>query len=360
MKIRDISDRVYQGRVYALLDRAKSSIVISMYLVRPGDSPKHPVNRLLQDLVEARRRGVEVTLYLNTRFKNLTPQKIIEGPWFDVLREEGVQIRLVSPVRMLHDKLIVVDRRFVVEGSMNWSVTAIASNLESATIIDSSELAEAKLRRIGFFPIWGEEKKKLPKEKEALFPAGPPTSVDIPVALVEERKYFPHWISYQRERTMKLFLLLLYLAQAKGSTKFGFPPEAAGEFLGILPGQDRTAVRRQILRVLKDIEKMDKLLRAEFRHGRETWVELFLPSGPAFTVSSENLDAGELGEMNDNQILIRLIRSRLREEGKRLEGLTQAEIKKRFFVDDEVLRQAGLPAWPKGRRKASKTGAVPI
>lgn len=343
VKIQDISDRVYQGRVWRLLDEARSSIVISMYLLRPGEHPKHPVNRLLEDLLEARRRGVKVTVYLNTKFKSVkNPASVAEGPFFDKLRKAGVALRLVSPVRMLHDKLIVVDRRFVVEGSMNWSVSAIAENHESATIIESPELAEAKLRRIDFFPLWGEEVKKIPRPKakqapEPLFPAGPPTSIEVPITLLEERKYFPNMIAYQRERAMKMFLLFLCLSQARGALRFGFAPETVGEYLGILPGEDRSAVRRQVIRVLRDLQNLDKLLRAQFRHGRDTFVELFIPKGETFTLSSEDLEAGELAVLSDNQIFLRLIRARLREEGRRFEDFTQAGIKKRFFIGEDTL-----------------------
>jgi len=178
----------------------------------------------------------------------------VEGPWFDRLRKAGVTIKLISPVRRLHDKLVIVDRRFVVEGSTNWSVAAIADNLESATIIDSPDLAESKLRRIGFFPVWGEEAKKLPPAQapeEALFPAGHPTSIEIPVALLEERRFFPKMITHQRARAMKLYLLFLYLAEAKAVPKFSVSLEAAGNFSGILPGKGRTAVRREVIRVLR-------------------------------------------------------------------------------------------------------------
>ena len=342
MKIQDISDRVYQGRVYTLLDSARSSIVISMYLIRPGEDPKHPVNRLLQDLIEARKRGVSVTIYLNTKFKKKEKDlnKMAGGVWFSKLRKAGVQIKLVSPVRRLHDKLVIVDRRFVVEGSANWSVSAITDNFESATIIESPELAEAKLRRIEFFPIWGEEAKKLPVQKEALFPAGPPSSIEIPAALIEERRYFPKMISYQRARAMKLFLLLLFLSHAKGELKFHFFLESAAEFLGVLPGQGRAALRRQIIRVLRDLAAIDRLLRPEFRHGKAAWVELTLPAGPEFTVGSDELSPGQLADLTDNQIFIRLMKARLRAEGKRLEELSAVQRKKRFFINQETFQRA--------------------
>lgn len=343
------------------MDEARSSIVISMYLLRPGEHEKHPVNRLLQDLIEARRRGVSVTIYLNTKFKSVkNPASIAEGPWFDKLRGAGVQIRLVSPVRMLHDKLLIVDRRFVVEGSMNWSVSAIAENHESATMIESPELAESKLRRIGFFPIWGEEAKKTPRPvrraakpvPEPLFPAGPPTSIEVPAPLIEEEKYFPNMIAYQRERAMKIFLLFLYLVQAKGEEKFLFAPEAVGEYLGILLGKDRPAVRRQVIRVLRDLQTIDQLLRVEFRHGKDSSAELFVPKGETFTLSSEDLEAGEMAELNDNQIFFRLVRARLRGEGKRLEELTLGQIRERFFVDRKTLSRTFGPR-ERGRKPSS-------
>ena len=340
MKIQDISDRVYQGRVYELLDQARSSIVISMYILRPGDDPKHPVNRLLTDLLEARKRNVEVTIYLNTKFEGAgNPDQMVDSPWFQKLGKAGVQIKLVSPVRRLHDKLLIVDRRFVVEGSMNWSVSAITDNFESATIIESPELAETKLRRISLLPIWGEKQKKLSTKKGELFPAGPPTSLELQAVLLEERRYFPKMIHYQRARAMKMFLLFLYLAQSKGVLKFNFSPEAVGEYLGILQGKDRSDVRRQVIRVLRDLQEIDKLLKVEFHHGKDTYVELFPPAGPAFTVGSHELEAGELAVLDDNHVFFRLVAARLHGEGRRLEDLTEAEIQKRFFIDDETLRR---------------------
>ncbi|OGX03900.1 MAG: hypothetical protein A3G87_03540 [Omnitrophica bacterium RIFCSPLOWO2_12_FULL_50_11] len=324
----------------ALIDRARSSIVISMYLVRPGEDPKHPVNRLLHDLIEARRRGVSVTIYLNTKFKGQNPVKLVEGPWFDRLRESSVEIKLVSPVRRLHDKLVIVDRRFVVEGSTNWSVAAIQDNLESATIIESAELAEAKLRRIGFFPIWGEERKAAKAEPEALFPAGPPSSIEIPAVLMGERRYFPSMITDRRERAFKVFLLLLYLCEASATCVLEVAPEAIGEFLGILIGKDRSSIRRQIIRVLRELESVEGLVRSQVRHGKTARVELLIPEGPTFAVGSDELQPGQLAVLTDNAIFRCLMTARLRAQGRRLEDLTLTELKNRFYIHPATYKRA--------------------
>lgn len=347
MKIQDASDRIYLGRVYELLDRARSSIVISMYVLKPGEDPKHPVNRLLEDLLEARRRGVEVTIYLNTKFEGFaSPDRVADGPWFQKLGKAGVTIKLISPVRRLHDKLLIVDRRFVVEGSTNWSVSALTDNFESATIIESRELAASKLRRIGFFPIWdgkarppSERRPQAAPHRAEFFPAGPPTSIEVPVVLVEGKKYFPAMISYRNTRAMKLLLLLIYLSESQGSRKFWVSPDAIARFLDILQDKNRATVRREIVIDFQNLGHFGDFVKARFYHNDDAEIELVLPEGPTFTVGSDDLSAGELAVLEDNEIFLRLIQARLREEGKRLEDISQPEIEKRFFFDDRTYRR---------------------
>ena len=66
-QVADISDRKYESAIIELLDGAKESILISMYVMSPTTEP---VALLLNDLKEALERGVTVEIYLNTRFKS--------------------------------------------------------------------------------------------------------------------------------------------------------------------------------------------------------------------------------------------------------------------------------------------------
>ena len=61
-RVKDISDRKYEGAVIELLDNAKESIVISMYTINLGTASNNPVKLLLNDLFEARERDVDVTV----------------------------------------------------------------------------------------------------------------------------------------------------------------------------------------------------------------------------------------------------------------------------------------------------------
>ena len=53
-RVKDISDRDYEEAVIQLLDNAKDSIVVSMYIISADIKHKNPVKLLLGDLLEAR------------------------------------------------------------------------------------------------------------------------------------------------------------------------------------------------------------------------------------------------------------------------------------------------------------------
>jgi len=160
-KIKDISDRAYESAVIELLDNAKQSIVMSMYILKPVKDG--PVHLLVKDLEEALARGVSVEIYLNTHQDSSTLTGDVITPPLEELIKKGAKIYKASPNMRLHDKLIIVDGRYVVEGSMNWSVSAIKSNCESAVLIDSPELAKEKIVRVRRLVLEGTRGRDKPR-----------------------------------------------------------------------------------------------------------------------------------------------------------------------------------------------------
>ncbi len=158
-RVKDISDRAYEGAVIKLLDGAGESIVMSMYILKALE--KGPVALLVNDLSEALDRGVTVEIYLNTKFRGHSFTEETLAKPLTRLRDKGAKIYLVLPRHRLHDKLIIVDGRFVVEGSFNWSVSAIKDNFESAVLIDSPELAKVKVVRLRRLPLKGYVKEEI-------------------------------------------------------------------------------------------------------------------------------------------------------------------------------------------------------
>ncbi len=213
-QVKDISDRFYEPAVIELLDSAKESIAISMYNISLGTNERNPIAFLLQDLIEARQRNVEVVIYLNTNFREIDkePHQLVNTPFFNKLLDAGCIIHLLPARLRLHDKLIIVDKRFIIEGSTNWSISALKNNFESSTLMDSSELAKIKLSRLNSLPLTTAPKEKEPNR--ALYLENLPENIIIPKELITDSHYFPKMLTSRDTRSMDLYLLLLAHAQS--------------------------------------------------------------------------------------------------------------------------------------------------
>src|SRR3989338_787344 len=89
-QVADASDRAYEPTAIRLIDAAASSVVLAMYHIQDSQDPRHPVNRLLNDLVEAARRGVAVEVYLNLVFAG-RDERGLRAPWAARLRGAGAR-----------------------------------------------------------------------------------------------------------------------------------------------------------------------------------------------------------------------------------------------------------------------------
>jgi phosphatidylserine/phosphatidylglycerophosphate/cardiolipin synthase-like enzyme len=65
----------------------------------------------------------------------------------------GIPVRQDGNPQFMHNKVIVVDERYVITGSLNFSTSAEESNDENVIIIDNAEIASQYLR--DFERVWG-------------------------------------------------------------------------------------------------------------------------------------------------------------------------------------------------------------
>ena len=339
-RVKDISDRSYEEAVIGLLDNAQKSIDISMYSISLGTNTNNPVKLLLNDLLEARERGVEVTLYLNTRFKDSKKggNSFAESLIFKKLEKAGVLIHFIPSNRRLHDKLIVVDSRYVVEGSANWSISALKNNFESSTLIDSSDLAEVKLSRLRNFLISSvsrDEKLDTPAYIENL-----PKSLNLSKEFLLNKKYLSRMITSSDKRAMSLYLLLLAHSQVTGKQEFLISLEAMGLSLGMPDSWTYSALRRQVIKVLKKLQKRYQLIEVSFVHSRDANVILTDISGDTFAISSDSLIQPDNDKLTMRLKFLLLIQALLKEEGEDLYSISKTALAKRFNVNLSTIKAA--------------------
>jgi len=157
-EIWDISDGEYEPVVKELLNDAKESIVISVYIMPTGG--KETVKLIMKDIEKALDRGVSVEIYMNTRFIPKSADGAPGKEIFGELREKGAKIFAVTHSTHLHDKLILVDERYMVTGGIDWSVPDPNDHYGSSTLIDSPELVGESLARRRNFPLEGGSQRK--------------------------------------------------------------------------------------------------------------------------------------------------------------------------------------------------------
>ena len=339
-QVRDISDREYEQAVINLIDNAKESVVIGMYYISTQLEANNPVKLLLNDLVEAEKRGVEVKLYLNTKFSDVSYGKLVDEDEFKMLKDAGCELYFIPPGRKLHDKVVIVDRRYVVEGSMNWSIIALKNNFESATLINSPGLAKEKIARLErIYQIQKEKEEDGEKERKPLYIDSIIDRVEVKKSLLEDEKYFPKMLKASDRRAMDLYLILLAYSQKLEKIKFFLNLEDTGLGLGLPESWDDESLRRQVIKALRTLQDRYNLIEVEFYHASDAHITILPVQGESFTIETNLVGS------NDKEVPLRLkfillIKALLEKEGKGLDSMSQKEIMQRFHIAERTLEKA--------------------
>lgn len=332
-KVADASDRAYESSAIWLIDGAQRSVVLSLYLLRDSDDLRHPVSRLIQDLVEARQRGVEVTVYLNTKFYDEEPQVSLQTPGLRRLADAGVRLVARPAQRLFHEKLLIVDERYILEGSSNWTVGALRVNGESNTLMDAPALARTKLVRL---QAWSQP-WDAPQHPQARSPAIP---IAIPTAWLARDGALTQLVAGQDDRAFKTLLLLVWEAAGQGTSEFFIELEGLGRDLGMPAVWDASTTRRQVIKVLRTLTDEAHALDVRFAFGRDAWVTLRVPPGPTVDVPPAMVSGPTFQRESAVDTYLRLVRAQLAANGVPFDSLTIRDLAVRTGLHRHRLQQA--------------------
>ncbi len=137
---------VYARAVERLVAAARRRVWVAMFVVRAEDEAA--VRPLLQALVDARSRGVDVRVCLDFGDKVGTAgepdsKHEVAREW---LRSRGVPTLLDEKERTTHSKVVLVDERWAVIGSHNWTFSALGRNREASVLLEDPAVV-AELER---------------------------------------------------------------------------------------------------------------------------------------------------------------------------------------------------------------------
>lgn len=123
------------GTKQAIMDHlahAESEIVAALYSFTESG--------LAKSLLDAHERGITVNVALDGGQRNA------QGGQGRRLIDAGISVVYEQNPGLMHHKFVVIDRRYVVTGSYNWSRNAERSNSENLLIVDDPTLAEQYLK----------------------------------------------------------------------------------------------------------------------------------------------------------------------------------------------------------------------
>ena len=136
-----VTDRQYEHVVGDAFARARSSIRMMMFEARYYESHLNsPTNELIEGLIAARRRGVDVRVILERRKENdrVSSSNLKTGA---LLSRGGVEVMYDPLTTTTHSKLLIIDGETSVVGSTNWTYNALEKNHEVSVLIRSPQVA---------------------------------------------------------------------------------------------------------------------------------------------------------------------------------------------------------------------------
>ena len=123
------------------------NIIVVMYsMVYDPDDSFDWANDLIRELVNAEKRGVNVTVIIEYRTYYGYMDRNLEA--YNYLLSNGVNVKLDYEPDTDHLKLVIIDGKIVYVGSHNWSEASLYYNHETSVEIISEEIAQIFLQYI--------------------------------------------------------------------------------------------------------------------------------------------------------------------------------------------------------------------
>jgi phosphatidylserine/phosphatidylglycerophosphate/cardiolipin synthase-like enzyme len=114
--------------IIPLINGAKHYIYMPTFLITH--------TKIADALINAKRRGVDVKILMNAANTNTTHSK------HEALRKAGVQLKTETFAGKMHSKTIIIDDKYIIAGSMNFSNSGENKNDENCLIIENEKLAK--------------------------------------------------------------------------------------------------------------------------------------------------------------------------------------------------------------------------
>lgn len=299
--VQEANDRDYYPAVRRLIASARKTIDLSLDAVSLDGEPSDPVQFLINDLLDAARRGIKVRFFVSTRSGSAEDLPLfLSEDILASLRKESIEVHYINPHYAVFDRLMIVDGEWVLEGGLRWTRADLNNGLGSSTLSRSAELANKKRVRLELLPLWDVEVRKQ-ETKEGTVP--------VPVYLMKDLKYFPGMVSAEDSDALKIYLALLRTFFMQNSVHLTVPLE---DLVSEIPADQHFARAEASFQVIKTLERLEKtyeLIKLEQKGPERAELTLVMPQdlNPAVNVPLPFFQENYAKQLSSQAILAYLI-----------------------------------------------------
>lgn len=121
-------DSIITGSIIPLINNAKEYIYIPAFLITH--------NSMIESLISAQKRGIDIKIIVDATYSSSNRKKIKK------LRDSGIKLKVENYAGKMHSKTLIIDDRYIVTGSMNFSYAGETKNDENVLILENAKLAK--------------------------------------------------------------------------------------------------------------------------------------------------------------------------------------------------------------------------
>ena len=218
----------YQQTLHKHLTRAEKSITIAMYFIILEPKGEGPINELVNDLVDAKNRGVSVKVLLES--SKLKASRLA----YKKLKENNIAVYFDTPKQLLHIKGVAIDDRHLFLGSANWSRAAIEDNNEASYLTNSMLDAIVFRKHVENTPF---------QDKDAFLPLTKGVSISQDFLL--SSKSGRRLLKSQATKQLDLYLLLLKMQQKEKKDTITVNYDSLAKDMGYVTQKDLGKYRNE-------------------------------------------------------------------------------------------------------------------
>jgi len=143
-KVRAVFNTEYDTLLESLLLQAQKEIVICMFQFNQDEKDAASfTNKIVELLKEKAKKGTKIRIILEGGEDFLGPGFSSEHKRVsDALRVRNIEIKFDPKNKTTHAKFVVIDCKYILVGSTNWTTHGLQRNNESNVLIESEEVAK--------------------------------------------------------------------------------------------------------------------------------------------------------------------------------------------------------------------------